>query len=132
MKIELVSKQIHRFGGKLRKKGEHFEATQREAKALIAMGRAMAVLPPPPNTPTQVVPKPTQANPPESPPEIAEGERIKRAYKRKDIQAESPIENHEPVAVAPVAQSLVDEVAKVKDSFRASYTLTRPKASTKE
>lgn len=101
MKIELVSKQFHKFGGKLRKKGEHIFATPAEARALVALGRAVAV------DAEQVAP---------ATPEV----RTKRAYKRRDMQAEAPavIVTTEPEPEP--ARSFVDEVARVKDEFRAA------------
>jgi hypothetical protein len=122
MKIELVSKQFHKFGGKLRKKGERFFATPAEAKALKALGRAT------PLEPSQAVPEV---------PEV----RTKRAYKRRDMQAETAAEPAPlPVAPAPVApepeKSLLDEVTRVKNEFRArlmsTETLTRPKKEATE
>jgi hypothetical protein len=64
MKIDLISKSWHMFGGKLVKKGERFSATEDEAKALEKRGRATRVAP--------VV-------------EVKE----KRAYKRRDMVAET-------------------------------------------
>lgn len=75
MKIEMVSKQAHKFGGKILKKGSKFEATHTEARALTALGRAMTA-------------------------EEAATKTAKRSYKRKDIQAahsEPVVEQHDPV-----------------------------------
>lgn len=108
MKIELVAKQVHKFAGKLRKKGEHFEATPAEARVLKALGRAVEVMPAPP----ALAPHPQ-----------------KRAYKRKDLQADTFTSAAAPLlppapAPAPVAET-VQTWAKVEP---VRPVLTLPKA----
>lgn len=99
MKIELVSKKVHYFGGKVRKVGEKIFATEREARLLKALGRA------------------TRAEP-EAPAPVVE-EKPKRAYKRKDLEAET-LDNVPPAPPA-VRQSLVQEVDKVRESYRTQF-----------
>ena len=142
MKIELVSKQFHKFAGRLHKKGERFFANPAEARILIALGRAGHV---------DAAAAPAEAE-----------AKAKRAYKKRAAAVPAPAEvstavpamaTVEPVAepvaefapavAAPVPSSLVDEVTKVKDEFRRRLfperapdvpreTLTRPKAKTQE
>jgi hypothetical protein len=142
MKIELVSKQFHKFGGKLRRKGEKIMATPAEAKVLRALGRAMDV----------------------QPAAAPAADKPKRAYKRRDMVAETaeaaapastvvaaaavtpppvviPAEEVAPEP-APVRNSLVNAVEKVREEFRAKFPptpapaeretlhVTRPKKST--
>jgi hypothetical protein len=140
MKIELVSKQFHKFAGRIHKKGEHLFATPAEARILKALGRA---------------------NPDDAATAPAEAEaKAKRAYKKRAaaVPAEAstavpamatvepvaePVAELAPAVAAPVPASLVDEVTKVKDEFRRRLfperapdvpreTLTRPKAKTQE
>ena len=135
MKIELVSKQFHKFAGRIHKKGEHLFATPAEARILKALGRAVPVE--------------------DAAPAAAEA-KAKRAYKKRAtaVPAEvstavpamatvEPVAELAPAVAAPVPASLVDEVTKVKDEFRRRLfperapdvpreTLTRPKAKTQE
>ena len=139
MKIELVSKQFHKFAGRIHKKGERLFATPAEARILKALGRAVPVE--------------------DAAPAAAEA-KAKRAYKKRAaaVPAEAstsvpamatvepaaePVAELEPAVAAPVPTSLVDEVTKVKDEFRRRLfpervpdvpreTLTRPKAKTQE
>jgi hypothetical protein len=132
MKIELVSKQFHKFAGRLHKKGEHLFATPAEARILKALGRAVPV--------EDAAPAAVEA-------------KAKRAYKKRAVPAEAStvvpamasfdIAIH-PQPAMPVPKSLIDQVAKVKEDFRARFTgapspamledsvpretLTRPKA----
>jgi hypothetical protein len=132
MKIELISKQFHKFAGRLHKKGEHLFATPAEARILTALGRAV---------PVDAAAAPAEAE-----------AKAKRAYKKRAaaVQAEASTVvpamatfdvtvRTEPAVAAPVPQSLVNEVTKVKDEFRRRFfpeesatvpreTLTRPKA----
>ncbi len=139
MKIELVSKQFHKFAGRIHKKGEHLFATPAEARILKALGRAVPVE--------------------DAAPAAAEA-KAKRAYKKRAATVPpevstavpamatvepvaEPVAELAPAVAAPVPASLVDEVTKVKDEFRRRLfperapdvpreTLTRPKAKTQE
>jgi hypothetical protein len=70
MKIDLVSKTWHMLSGKLVKKGERFSVDEDKAKALEKRGRASRATPVVPVAPVVEV-------------------KEKRAYKRKDMVAET-------------------------------------------
>jgi hypothetical protein len=70
MKIDLISKSWHMLAGKLIKKGERFSVDEDKAKALEKRGRATRATPAVPVAPVVEV-------------------KEKRAYKRKDLTAET-------------------------------------------
>lgn len=128
MKVELVAKQFFKFGRKVLKPGEKFMATPAESRTLRALGRAIDPQP----AAAPVIDKP------------------KRAYKRRDMQAETisaPVPamstdtvpalgpvytpRHEEVAPepAPVRASLIDRVEAVREGFRAKFPPTPADAS---
>lgn len=120
MEKSIVLTRPVRIRGRLLKKGTKVQVTNNDRANLVRLGWAKDV---------ETEPAP-----------VAEPEKPKRAYKRKDIaaapEAAVVVPESTEVVAAPVPKSLVDEVARVKDEFRsnwlASETLTRPKASTEE
>lgn len=78
--VAVISKQPHKWHGKVRRKGERLLVTEREAKWLQAVGRAVL----------EVEHAPAPAPAPEPAPEVT---RPKRSYKRKDVAAapEAPV-----------------------------------------
>lgn len=78
-KVKLIARQIHKFAGKILKVGEEFEATEKESRTLIALGRAAVA--------EKAKPKPSILQP--LPPIAKTDEKSKREYKRKDLLAEN-------------------------------------------
>lgn len=75
-KVKLVARQVQKFAGKILKPGEEFDATEKESRTLIALGRAAVAEKPKPK-PAVLQPLP----PPEN--------KVRAAtYKRKDLLAE--------------------------------------------
>lgn len=93
-KVDVTVRVDHKFRGKRRTKGETIAVTNREAKMLAALGYAVAK-----RRPAKLL---------EAPPAVAEEERPKRTYKRRDV-AEAPLAVVlQPAAPEPIAAPLPD------------------------
>lgn len=77
-KVKLVARQVQKFAGKILKPGEEFDATEKESRTLIALGRAAIAEKP--------KPKPAVLQPLPPPENKVRG--VAATYKRKDLLAE--------------------------------------------
>lgn len=89
MKIELVATKAHTYGTRRLTAGDEFSAVGRDARVLVALGRATLA-------PTR------PAVPPPPAPQAAPAQRRPRAYKRRDLAAQDVDPPDGPTASEPV------------------------------